>query len=301
VFGWERCSGLVAVTLEARGDRVRLYRRADGRVTAESAPFTPFLLAADAALVESSGGLVETRRLDGDAAFRWLARFRSWGEAVAARDRCRERSGLASGAPGAPYRFLGDAVQQFLVLTGRTSFAGLAFDDLHRLALDIEVVTSEGFEFPSAARPDDRIVAVALADNRGFRHVIRGDLLDERSLLEELVRIVAERDPDVIEGHNIFRFDLEYLAARARRFGVALALGREGALLRGRSGTAATRRPDATSSTPGCWPRCTTSAPAIYPATASSRSPVTSAWPATIGPTSTPRRSPASFARHRIV
>jgi DNA polymerase, archaea type len=233
VFGWERCPGLVAVALEPRGDRVRLYRRVDGRVTAESAPFTPFLLTADAALVDGAGGLMEVRRLDGDAAFRWLARFQTWGEAVAARDRCRERSGLASGAPGAPYRFLGDAVQQFLLLTGRTSFAGLGFDDLHRLALDIEVVTSEGFEFPSAARPDDRIVAVALADNRGFRHVIRGDLLDERALLEEMVRIVAERDPDVIEGHNIFRFDFEYLEARARRLGVTLALGREGAPLRG--------------------------------------------------------------------
>jgi DNA polymerase elongation subunit (family B) len=48
------------------------------------------------------------------------------------------------------------------------------------------------------------------------------------------VRLVAERDPDVIEGHNIFRFDLEYLEARARRHGVPLTLGREGALLRGR-------------------------------------------------------------------
>jgi DNA polymerase, archaea type len=233
VFGWERCPGLVAAALGPRGDTMRLYRRVDGAIVAESAPFTPFLLARDGALVDGADGIVETTRLDGDAAFRWFVRFRNWGDAVAARDRCRERSGLAPGAPGAPYRFLGDSVQQFLLLTGRTSFAGLGFDDLHRLALDIEVVTTDGFEFPSAARPDDRIVAVALADNRGFRHVIRGDLLDEKSLLQEMVKIVSERDPDVIEGHNIFRFDLEYLEARARRFGVTLALGREGAALRG--------------------------------------------------------------------
>ena len=48
------------------------------------------------------------------------------------------------------------------------------------------------------------------------------------------MRIVRERDPDVIEGHNIFRFDLEYLEARARRHGVPLALGRDGSALRGR-------------------------------------------------------------------
>jgi DNA polymerase elongation subunit (family B) len=233
VFGWERSPGLVAAALGAGGETMRIYRRVDGAIVAESVPFTPFLLAADLALVDGAGGVLESRRLEGTAAFRWLVSLRSWSDALAARDRCRERSGLSPGAPGAPYRFLGDSVQQFLLLTGRTSFAGLGFDDLHRLALDIEVVTTEGFEFPSAARADDRIVAIALADNRGYRHVIRGDVLDEKRLLEELVRIVGERDPDVIEGHNIFRFDLEYIEARARRHGVALALGREGATLRG--------------------------------------------------------------------
>src|SRR2546427_9649549 len=51
-----------------------------------------------------------------------------------------------------PYRFLADPVHQYLLMSGRTSFGGLAFGDLRRLALDIEVVTTEGYEFPSAAR-----------------------------------------------------------------------------------------------------------------------------------------------------
>ena len=38
----------------------------------------------------------------------------------------------------------------------------------------------------------------------------------------------------MIEGHNIFRFDLEYIDARARRHGVTLAWGRDGSALRGR-------------------------------------------------------------------
>ena len=234
LFGWEPTPGLVAATLAGRGDAMRLYRRDGDAVVAETVPFTPFLLLADAELIAGAGGLVDVITLEGPGAFRQLARFRTWSDALSARDRCRERSGPAAGSPQAPYRFIGDPVQQFLTLTGRTSFRGLAFGDLHRLALDIEVVTSEGFEFPSAARPDDRIVAVGLADSRGFRHVIRGDRVDERGLLEALVRIVTERDPDVLEGHNIFRFDLEYLEARARLHGVTLALGREGAALRGR-------------------------------------------------------------------
>jgi DNA polymerase I len=167
-------------------------------------------------------------RLEGVGELRWLARFRTWGEALAARDRCRDRSGLPPAAPEAPYRFLPDPVHQYLLSTGRTSFGGLAFPALRRLALDIEVITTEGFEFPSAARPGDRIVAVALADSSGFRHVLRGDQMDERELLLACGRLLAERDPDVIEGHNIFRFDLEYLEARAGRWGVALGWGRDG-------------------------------------------------------------------------
>jgi DNA polymerase elongation subunit (family B) len=44
------------------------------------------------------------------------------------------------------------------------------------------------------------------------------------------VEVVAERDPDVLEGHNIFSFDLPYLFERARRHGVELRLGRDGSV-----------------------------------------------------------------------
>jgi DNA polymerase elongation subunit (family B) len=102
------------------------------------------------------------------------------------------------------------------------------------MQLDIETYISPGFEFPTAAREGDRIVAIALSDTDGFELVLRGDRMDERAMLEELVRIVRERDPDIIEGHNLFRFDLEYLEERARRHRVKLALGRDGSGLRGR-------------------------------------------------------------------
>jgi DNA polymerase elongation subunit (family B) len=184
--------------------------------------------------VREAAGLTSLTELAGPGALRWLARFATWRHALAARDRCREASGQAASTAAAPYRFLSDPVHQYLLLTGRTSFGGMRFGDLRRLALDIEVVTTDGYEFPSAARADDRIVAVALADSTGFREVLRGDRLDEAALLAECGRLIRERDPDVLEGHNIFRFDLEYIEARARRHGVPLAWGRDGSLLRGR-------------------------------------------------------------------
>ncbi|MGH7311970.1 MAG: DNA polymerase domain-containing protein [Candidatus Rokuibacteriota bacterium] len=213
---------------------MRVWRHVEGAITTEVVPFSPFLLVAQPGLVRDTAGLVAVEPLAGAGSLSWLVRLQTWSDALAAREVCRERSGLAPNAPAAPYRFLPDPVHQYLLLSGRTFFGGLGFADLRRLALDIEVATGEGFEFPSPARPTDRVIAVALADTTGFRHVIRGDQMDERELLQECVRMVRERDPDVIEGHNIFRFDLEYLEMRARRCGLTLAWGRDGSPLAGR-------------------------------------------------------------------
>jgi DNA polymerase, archaea type len=112
---------------------------------------------------------------------------------------------------------------------------GMQFDDLRRLQLDIETYIGDGFEFPSAARASDRIIAIALTDSDGFEQVLSGRQMDEPAMLAELVRVIRERDPDVIEGHNLFRFDLEYLEARAGRHRIDLALGRDGSGLRARA------------------------------------------------------------------
>lgn len=232
LFGHDRTPGLLGFELEG-GDRIRVFRRQDGRTLSEAEPFRPFLLLADADLLKGWKGDAEVAPLDGPGAYRWVARLPSWALAGKARDHCHKASGKSPGAPDAPYRFFNDAVLQFLLLTGKTSFLGLALDDLRRLALDIEVLTGEGFEFPHAARPSDRIIAIALADSTGWEHVISGHELGEPEMLEECGRLIRQRDPDVIEGHNIFRFDLEYLEARARRAGVELGWGRDGSPLRG--------------------------------------------------------------------
>ena len=232
LFGHDQTLGLLAFELNT-GDRIRVYRRQDGRLVSHTEPFSPFLLLADPNLLKTWTGEVEVTPLDGPGTYRWLARFPSWALAGKARDHCQKTAGKGSTAPDAPYRFLNDAVQQFLLLTGKTSFLGLGFSDLRRMAVDIEVFTAEGFEFPHAARPSDRIIAIAMADSTGWERVLSGREMSEREMLEQCSRLISERDPDVIEGHNIFRFDLEYMEARARQCGVELRWGRDGSALRG--------------------------------------------------------------------
>ena len=232
LFGHDRSTGLIAFELEG-SDAISVYRRAGDATVTSREPFSPFLLLADGDLLKDWKGEADVFPLDGAGYYRWVARFPSWGAALRARDHCQKFSRKASTAPDAPYRFVNDAVQQFLLLTGKTSFHGMTFSELRRLALDIEVLTAEGFEFPNAARESDRIIAIAMADSTGWERVISGREFSEPEMLLLCSRLMRERDPDVIEGHNIFRFDLEYLEARAKRHRITLGWGRDGSPLRG--------------------------------------------------------------------
>ena len=69
---------------------------------------------------------------------------------------------------------------------------------------------------------------ISITDSDGFKLLIDVAEYDERGLIEKLVDVIRERDPDVLENHNIFGFDLMFLARRARALGVDLAFGRDG-------------------------------------------------------------------------
>ena len=234
LFGDPAERAIVAAEL-ASPLEIAIFKRIDGKIVREIRPLELFVLLDDPAHLRGFKPAVETRALAGDFRYRHLARINSTDTLEALKRHLRSTTGFTSNAPGAPYLVLSDPVEQHLMLSGATFFMGLELADLLRMQIDIETYISPGFEFPSAAREGDRVIAISIADSSGFERVLRGDRMDERAMLEELVRVVIERDPDVIEGHNLFRFDLEYLETRARRHRVKLALGRGGALMRARA------------------------------------------------------------------
>jgi len=106
-----------------------------------------------------------------------------------------------------------------MVASGYTLFKGMAFDDLKRLQIDIET-TSLDPNLPGAS-----IFMISVSDNRGFSDVLIGP---EANILRQLLAIVETRDPDVVEGHNFYSFDLPYIIARMGALGIAPLLGRFG-------------------------------------------------------------------------
>jgi DNA polymerase elongation subunit (family B) len=233
LFGHDPTPNLLAFEIEG-DDRIRAFARTESGGTASSLrPFRPFILLASTDLLTGWGGGYDVEQLEGDGLYRFLILFQGWGDALKARAHLQKATGKLQTAPEAPYLFFADPIQQDLILTGQTHFLTLPFGALRRMQLDIETYCAGGYEFPSAARAEDRITAIALSDNMGWEHVISGKAVGEADMLKELVRIVQERDPDVLEGHNLFRFDLEYIEARAKRHKVRLALGRGGSVLQG--------------------------------------------------------------------
>ena len=226
LFGHDPRTGIIAV--EPAGHFVRIFYRTDAGVHFHDEPFHPFILVSDPALLGGSRTPCSIRTLAGDETFRFQLLFDSWGDCLIARDFLAKKTGKASGASDAPYLFIQDLAHQYLLSTGTTLFKGLDFSSVRCLALDIETLCAEGYEFSNPERPEDRIISIALKDSAGDETVLRGDVLSEPELLRGLNEAIQSCDPDVIIGHNIFRFDLDYIGRRARMHGIRLEWGRNG-------------------------------------------------------------------------
>lgn len=225
LFGHSPAEGIVAVE-PVPGDRMRVFRREKGKLTSDEQAFRPFLWVSEAALLQGLQAKHDIEELQGGGALRYLVWFNSWKDFLAARKHLNSATGKNPSDPAAPFFILNDPVQQFLMQTGQTFFKGMRFEEVRRLQLDIETDCAEGYEFSNPQRESDRILCVAITDNCGWEHFIAHE--DEPKLLAELVAVIQERDPDVIEGHNLFKFDLEYIAARAKLRKIKLTLGRNG-------------------------------------------------------------------------
>ena len=227
LFGADRLQGIVAV--EPLGDRtMRLFIRDGKNLGVQDEPFEPFVLVEDEKLMKGFKIPYRAERLSKPSGYSVLVFFEGWEACRKARDHLHKQTGESASSPQTPYFYLSDPVQQFLLFTGKTLFKGLSFKDLHRLALDIETACAPGFEFSNPEREEDRILSIALMDNRGHSEVLFGRDMGERDMLVRLGKKIVELDPDVIEGHNLFNFDLEYIRARAKRHGVPLSWGRDG-------------------------------------------------------------------------
>jgi DNA polymerase I len=225
LFGADSTPRVVAIELGETGT-VKVYRReSDGSTVADVEPFHPFVWC-DSDVIDLG---IESEKLENDLKYGWLVTVDSWKELIAL------RNGLKSA--GRDFFAFTDPVQHYLTATGRALFKDMAFEELKRM--QVEVLSFENAVTGVGDRGHgDHIMSIALSDNTGWEELLIVDSKkveeSERAALKRLTAIIKERDPDVIEGHDLFRFDLPYLVARAKKAKVKLDWGRSGGFLRSR-------------------------------------------------------------------
>lgn len=236
LFGWDPTPGIVSVWAHRDGQAL-IWQRTGTQVTCKRERFRPWLLATSLVDLEylgeqvqplasrNSGARIWYRELDGPAgSYRYFL--------TAQHGRVLENSLLA----GAGHRLgrrvsslneLSDEyyrvgpVEQYLMLTGRVYFRGMVYEDLHRLQFDLETTALDPHR--------GRIFLVSVRDNRGLATTLEASTPeDEARLIADLCTLIRERDPDVIENHNLFGFDLPFLEHRALVHNVPLKMGRAG-------------------------------------------------------------------------
>lgn len=238
LFGWDSLDGIVSVWA-SRDGRAIIWRRDGEHVSRLQETFRPWLFATTlddlshlgATLVVSpaewhaDSSLVSYCMLEGlDGSYRYL---------LSARDgRFLERTLLkgASRRLGHTVSSLSELsdtyyqvgpVEQYLMQTGRTYFQGLNYEDLHRLQFDLETTSLDPHR--------GRIFLISIRDSRGFATTLEAPRAeDEARMIATLCQLVRDRDPDIIENHNLFSFDLQFLEYRAEALGISLRLGRSG-------------------------------------------------------------------------
>lgn len=207
LFGFDHTGGIVAVEFREPSSVDVYARQKDGSTSVLSETFAP-------SLWNTESGIP----LAGDLAMSHLLELPDWFSYQDARGELQKRA--------VPSFSFNDPVQQYLTSTGRTLFKNMVFEDLRRMQIDAEVGEAGG------------IVSISLCDTSGWEESLiaeDGNVEAERAAITKLTEIVQERDPDIIEGHNLFKEMLPAIATRAKKLKVKLAWGRDGSPATSRS------------------------------------------------------------------
>ena len=208
---------LCGLWVDDHGTAHACYATADGGRREATEDFRPFAWLGAEMKYEG----VSLERLQGEGVFHWLAHA----ESLAVFEEYFKEI-----RAGTPIDVLKPFESQWLLQTRARLYADMHFAELRRCQLDIETGAAEAGAFSDAKNPGDRVLAIGLQCGTRRELLTLDEETDagEKRLLLAFNDMLRALDPDVVEGHNIFKFDLDYLRTRAKRHRVPGAWGRFG-------------------------------------------------------------------------
>ncbi|MCX8011136.1 MAG: DNA polymerase, partial [Ignavibacteria bacterium] len=212
-------------------NKMRLYVKDNEKVKYIDKDFYPFFYLTDINLLTGFNEKFWHKRAEGNGEYKYICVFEDWSAIWRAIRLINKKlkldsKQLISFTDIPEIYFRADPINQFLLQSGETFFKQMEFDEVHRMQIDIETYSSKGFS--QASRKSDSIIVITLSDNFGWEMVLSGKKMTEKEMLLELIRLINEKDPDIIEGHNIINFDLIYILDRCSLYNIEFKIGRDG-------------------------------------------------------------------------
>nr|MBC8228905.1 ribonuclease H-like domain-containing protein [bacterium] len=242
LYGKDNTLGIVSVSANRRGIAT-IWRRVDGEVIKEIEGFHNWFVISDPSLLDGIKTLSRRRglgfaqhevfELSGSHPFKYQVLTKNYttleyGIVKNYNAKYKTKHKSFYDLPNSTVVHF-PTTEQYLIQTGRTYFKGMNWEKLHRLQFDLETY--------SLSPQEGGIFLIAISDNRGYVRIIDDDSMSEAEMIRELCKIIQERDPDIIENHNIFDFDLPFLERRAKMHKIKLTLGRDGSTIWTQRGT----------------------------------------------------------------
>jgi DNA polymerase elongation subunit (family B) len=238
LYGKGDTDRIVALGMDGDG-MSRWRRRGDGSVTRDRVEHYPAFWFSDPTWAERKKrdirGETQLHKLKGDLHFNHLLLLEDMGTFWDVYREVKQHAAADERLPQWAHTIV-DQRQMYMVQSGETQFGGMEPGDVHFLSFDIEVYSENGMADPS--RRADETIIIAMKDNRGnecllhqgesveMRGVDTCSFVSEKALLRGFVKSVQKLDPDVLCGHNVHDFDLNYLDERCSLHDLRFAIGR---------------------------------------------------------------------------
>lgn len=227
----------VVAVHQLNDSEVRLYQREGKNISHKDVKLFPFFFLSHPSPLEGFGRHYWLKELGGKNYFRYIVAFSRWSDMWDALRTIITSYNRTASKRAQSYTDLDilllkpDPIQQFLLQSGVTHFKGMEFTDLLRMQIDI--ITGQSGEPRTQRRSGTEVIThITLSDNDGWMQTFDATKDSEAAVLKSVVTTIRVRDPDVLEGHQLFGEQLPMLLRRAHSCGIELAIGRDGTPVR---------------------------------------------------------------------
>ena len=209
IYGKDNTQGIVSIEIE--NERAIVFTQDEQGNILESTYPNAFWILADRKIDEYF------ERLDGELNYKWATFLTDEKEFNKLKTQFRSEYGTFH---------VNDHKEAFMLMSGMTYFKGLQHKQVSVLAFDIETT---GLKLDHTSKT--LLIANTFRDSKGNverKLFAYDDFVNDKEMFEAWCAWVVEKDPSIMLGHNIFNYDLPYLAHCAEHCGASLNLGRKG-------------------------------------------------------------------------